>query len=588
VLTLVVLWLTLGGLCAATGLALMGPAASLFPRSGDRFAFAVFLGLGTDGALLLAWSLIAPVGPLALLVCAALAFTAVAAQPAARASLRGCIGAARAGLSGLSIAAGLALILLFAERTTAAGNLNDSGGYHVPLVRWLAEYGTVRGVALVQNRFGFVSSWLAWSAAFDHGPLAGRIGTLMNGFLFLLCLGQLCIVTRRIWRRAFSAPDLLILMAWFIQLPTIAHWDMRTSPSPDLYVFAVIIALAWAMLVIEAHAPQVPDPSPVLQRARFAVMLLGLGAFLVKLSAAPLAAAGGLYYIGAQRSGRPRRLAVALVVGALFAGVLASAGLLSAGCAFFPWPHLCADVPWSVGRDAAVQATIVVRDFTLGPVPHPELHGVDVLPLWLENNYDVVRWLIASAIAGAWLFARRRTFDIPGLGWAAIVPAVGIPYFMITAPSIRFGWSYLMLLPLLALITLRRHIARLTVRWIASAPLRRRLAVLLLLAGVIHVIEPLYKEFSDFKRRAVPFASFDARKQGDPQVNAFNERWWLLPNAYAEQPGFSLARAADFNYAVAPNSTWLCWHHALPCATSDLAAVRLRDSAEGFAAGFRR
>ena len=48
-LTLVVLWLTLGGLCAATGLALMGPAASLFPRSGDRFAFAVFLGLFIAG-----------------------------------------------------------------------------------------------------------------------------------------------------------------------------------------------------------------------------------------------------------------------------------------------------------------------------------------------------------------------------------------------------------------------------------------------------------------------------------------------------------------------------------------------------------
>ena len=72
-LTLVVLWVALGLLCAGAGLALMGPAAALFVRAWDRLLFASFLGLVAIGAALLAWSLVAPVTPLALIVCAALA-----------------------------------------------------------------------------------------------------------------------------------------------------------------------------------------------------------------------------------------------------------------------------------------------------------------------------------------------------------------------------------------------------------------------------------------------------------------------------------------------------------------------------------
>ena len=579
-LVLVVLWIVLALLCACAGLAFMGPAASLFVRTGDRLLFASFLGLAVIGAILLAWSLVAPVTPVALASCAVLALAGVAGQRAARASVL-----EAADDRGLAAQLGgiLVLALLLAERSTVAGNLNDAGAYHVGIIRWLSEYGTVRGMALIQDRFGFVSSWLAWSAALDHGELAGRIGTAMSGLLLLLCLGQLLLVTLRVWRQRVEPPDLFVLLAWLVLLPSFLNWDQRPSPSPDIPALVFGIVAAWAILVIESQATQ-----PAVSRARLMVLLVALGALLVKLSAAPLVAACGLYFVWAQSRVWPARLGAASLAGVVFFGVLAAAGLVSSGCAFFPWSGLCTDVPWSIGRDSAEHAAKIVHDWALGSFDRPQLHGTALLAAWIDQNRDLARWIVLSAIAGAWLLFRRRRLDIPGVGWASTIGVIGVPFFLITAPAGRFGWSYLVVLPLLALLSVRAWLAKTLLRWIANPVARRRLGIVLTALLAIDVTAPFYKEFINSESRAKTYESVARRKQGDPAANALNLRWWLLPNQYADLPGFAMGRAYDFDYAVPPRDTGMCWHHALPCTYQDLARVRLIDPGLGLSGGFER
>jgi hypothetical protein len=578
-LILIALWAALALLCAGAGLALMGPAATLFVRTWDRFLFASFLGLAAIGAVLLAWSLVAPVTPWALILCAAVALAGGVAQPAARASVLKIL----TDLNLAALATGIVLAVLFAERSTAAGDLNDAGAYHVGIVRWLSEVGTVHGIALIQARFGFVSSWLAWSAAFDHGDLAGRIGTVMNGFLLLLCLGQLLLVTLRMWRNQREASDFLVLLAWLILLPSILGWDMRSSPSPDIPLFVFGVVIAWAMLVIESQAKSQPAAS----RARFMVLLLGAGAFLMKLSGAPLLAASALYFVWAQPQGRFFRLGAAGVACTTFLGLLALAGLVSSGCAFFPWPRLCADLPWSVGRDGAQVITDVIRRWAWGTLDQPELHGMALLTAWIKSNADSARWIALSLVAAVWLLLRRNRLNVAGLGWASAISIIGLPFLLFTAPAGRFGTTYLILLPLLALLTLRAPLADMC-RRIAGPVALRRLAIAVTALGALHIALPLYKEFINSKLRAMTYESLAHRKQGDPAANAFNARWWLVPNRYADLPGFTAARAYDFDYSVPPTTTALCWHHALPCTYENLAHVRLRNAALGLSAGFER
>src|ERR1700744_1795677 len=50
----------------------------------------------------------------------------------------------------------------------------DTALYHQPVVRWLSEYGLVRGIGLICFRFALVSSWFAAAAPLNQGGLDGR------------------------------------------------------------------------------------------------------------------------------------------------------------------------------------------------------------------------------------------------------------------------------------------------------------------------------------------------------------------------------------------------------------------------------
>lgn len=61
-------------------------------------------------------------------------------------------------------------------RVVGATDVNpDTGLYHLQAVRWLKEYGAVPGLANLSWGLGLASSWFAFWAVFDYGPLHGRV-----------------------------------------------------------------------------------------------------------------------------------------------------------------------------------------------------------------------------------------------------------------------------------------------------------------------------------------------------------------------------------------------------------------------------
>ena len=72
-------------------------------------------------------------------------------------------------VSGVSLAA-VGAAALASDPVT----LYDSLVYHIGIIRWLHEHGTVPGIALIHNRLGHVSAWFALGAAFDTGPATNR------------------------------------------------------------------------------------------------------------------------------------------------------------------------------------------------------------------------------------------------------------------------------------------------------------------------------------------------------------------------------------------------------------------------------
>ncbi len=75
------------------------------------------------------------------------------------------------------------LVLLY---TAGPTSMDDTESYHIQMIKWINEYGTVKGIAVLHERFGFNSSWFLAVAGFvpSNNPLA--VYSILNGSLSLL------------------------------------------------------------------------------------------------------------------------------------------------------------------------------------------------------------------------------------------------------------------------------------------------------------------------------------------------------------------------------------------------------------------
>jgi len=61
--------------------------------------------------------------------------------------------------------------------------MDDTGSYHIQMIKWIEEYGTVPGIANLHERYGFNSSWFTSIAAFNFFPHKMQSFIALNGLL---------------------------------------------------------------------------------------------------------------------------------------------------------------------------------------------------------------------------------------------------------------------------------------------------------------------------------------------------------------------------------------------------------------------
>jgi hypothetical protein len=63
--------------------------------------------------------------------------------------------------------------------------MDDTDSYHIQMVKWVREFGSVPGIANLHLRFGFNSSWFISIASFSYGHEGVNNYTALNGLLYL-------------------------------------------------------------------------------------------------------------------------------------------------------------------------------------------------------------------------------------------------------------------------------------------------------------------------------------------------------------------------------------------------------------------
>ena len=530
--------------------------ADCFSRRGDRAVAAIWLGMVVLALLWLTVSLVLPLSPL---IGWGVAIALVVLSLFSK-QTRTEIVAYKSIISLRLILTFLTLELLVAILTTQQIVWFDTGLYHLGSIGWLSKFGAVYGVGLINPKFGFTSSWFAFSAPLIPSFVGNRVGAIANGFVFLIALSHWLITLTRICKNQARLPDWFYFVYSGVLIPVYLVTTFTGSPilisfSPDVSVNFLIGIIAWTILSIYgANSPPIHGIFP-----RIIPLILASGTVAIKLSALPLLPGTLLFYAGGKQI-KFQRLFWGIAIIFLLLLPVALYGIKTAACPLYPSKFMCLDLPWSIPAESTQQEAAAIQ--FLGEVaPEKSVIPEFILAYWKlldEKEFRIIILLLALSLIFSGLIIKNRS----GEQWLVLIGIFGMGFIITQSPLLRFGIGYFILIPALfiagvAQVLLSKIQPRLSQKLSRVAlrmPAKIMPLVALFIASAIAVQ-------NDVKSR------------------------WLLP---AELPSVQVIKEKvnDVEYAYPTNWTIRCWKYPLPCAHVPINNVKLRDPKRGIGAGF--
>lgn len=569
-------WLVLLIICGMIGITLLSQLEiDCIERVSDRWFISEWLGMTILAIVLLGFSLFMPLSPL---LSATLIFGLC--------SLVLCIKQVRNEIIRLvqkltqwQLLIGLAAAIAIAAIVSRQVTWVDTGLYHYTVVQWLTRFGTVPGISLLFNNFGFTSSWLAFAAPFNPDSLNARVSAVTNGFVYFLATLQWLTSVFFVFKNKAAFSDWFMLWSGCLVLPILIGTNIFSpilvSLSQDLPIIFLVGSVAWAMLIIIAQNNQVEKQVGILDISLIP-LLLSIGAVAIKLTAVPLLIVSGSFYIFSSglhwRSSFKRACLASGIVFLLLLPFFIS-GTITSGCPLYPSTRICFDLPW---LSAAENLKTIAKN-THGWMSWYGTPPAEVNPwlwsLWKWFESERTNQVTAFAIVFTALINIHLVFSAvrkqcDHLLWLIAIVLIGLAFVMSTAPFIRYSFPYLVIALTLPIVFygatyFHAQLAGLN-DWIVSHIGMNRL------------------------HRVIPVLSlFGAGLITASQINSASAERLILPPPM-DRPPVMQKQVNDFSYLSPIDDEELCWATPIPCAFTVPADVKLRVPERGIQAGFVR
>jgi hypothetical protein len=454
-LALICAFLVLSYFSLALGFSLLRAVGGNAPlRRGDRLILSLWLGFAATVVLFLTLSLLGPLEPPRVALLGAVVMLLAGKSRAVRREIRGVFSA----VPFTSSLFPACVLLLFVSWSCSGFISNrDAISYQYDIVHILSRIGVVPGLGLIHSRFGFVSSWFAGPAAFDHGILTARTGAIANGYALLLAAWHFLMVGTRIAKARSSFADWFAFAAipGTLFFPLLLNYHV--SPTPDFAVAVFAVAVTWSMLLVArvARADASCHGGRSTDSASIPLVLAAL-TLTFKLSALPLVSAAALFYVSRRRQ-KFKALTFAVLLSAALYFPLAVTATAVTGCPLYPG-KACFSLPWSVDEESVHREAQTIRNYARwGGAHEPEGERVGGylssywLVYWLHSDNSRIAGfflLLLTAFSALWLcFGFRDRF--PEIWPVMVTAGFGILFLVILAPDPRFGWSHLTAIPCL-------------------------------------------------------------------------------------------------------------------------------------------
>lgn len=569
-LYLIAVWLTLGIATGLIGTALIYAlqAHHWLLRPGDRLIVALWLGTLFLAIALLALSLAWPLSPLLGLLLLVSTSGSALLLPYTRQELSMLI----QGVVPTQLAVMGAIVSLVALLFSQPVAWIDTGYYHYGMIRWLADYGAVPGLALLSKTLGFTSAWFALAAPFNPPVLHHSASAVANGFVLLLAMLQWShSLLRTCTQRAMISDWFVVilfsgLLSALIGTPLLSV--VLVSPSPDIPTILLTGVIAWVLLLLpEQRGSLATETKPDETRVALIPVLLAAGAVTIKLTALPLLAIAISFYGFAQQWYRRVPLAILVSLGMLAPMLLVSA--VTTGCPAYPSTLLCLNLPWSSNPEEVEQVAAAVHGWQtwFGAPPQGVIAPLWLLGQWLNLNHSNKAIAVLTLLSLVLLvvmvrrIVRRQQWSY---SWVMALGGLGTIFALLKAPLLRFSLGYVLLIPALGLVML------LPLRPLQPDQLAAKL-------------KPRPHQHPPSPMGLIAATMAMAISLG---YSYWQTRLILPPSLH--QPQVSLQQINDVSYVSPQNDRGICWAAPLPCTGNPDIDIHLRRPAEGFSAGFVR
>lgn len=344
--------------------------------------------------------------------------------------------------------------LMWAYFTSRGYMVPDMDLYHGQSIRWIEEYGVVKGLGNLHNRFGYNSAIFATSALYSMKFLLGRSLHTVNGLTaFLMTLEVLNL--GKAWKRRKMLLSDYARVGLFYYLSTV--WDEIIAPSSDYAVMFMIffVVIKW-LTQLEAE-----DERERNKIAPYALLCVA-GAYTLTLKVT-----AGLILIllikpayQLLKEKRWKEIGIYLSLGLIAAVPWLVRNVIITGWLLYPFPALdLFDVEWKMTDMSIIYADAElikiyargVRDIGLG-VPLQEW-----MPIWFRTQLLATEKLLiladwAACILlvgiGIWTFVKKQWKKLDIL-LVLVTVCSSFLFWQFSAPMMRYGYAHVLLLAVL-------------------------------------------------------------------------------------------------------------------------------------------